>query len=230
MRILTFYILTLLQVVAIKSAIGDSTDSVVMKTDSISRRIYIVNSAKPNKGIYITDRLIKVYTEEKFDDTSEILKRESEFQGRVINGSDSTITLLISSESTLTYYKDNSIKTYSYSNLTGEKEKQINLSLLHINKIGYHNYPNYVIVIASIVLSLPSLITTLAVAPLISINYRTGDFNSRRYYSWAGGGLIGLSTGMSLTYSYAHTKHKRITTNPNLNKRKYWYIQTELEH
>mgnify|MGYP000132526055 CR=1 FL=1 len=74
-----------------------------------------------------------------------------------------------------------------------------------------------------------SLLATVLVAPLVSINYKTGDFNQHRYYTIAGSGLVGLSVGIPLLVFGTHSKQYKLTQK-NLNKSKeLWYLESKIK-
>lgn len=74
-----------------------------------------------------------------------------------------------------------------------------------------------------------SSMAALLVAPLVSINYRTGDFNKNRYYKIAGSGLIGLSVGIPLLIYGTHSKKYNLTQK-NFNKSKeLWYLESKVK-
>jgi hypothetical protein len=72
-----------------------------------------------------------------------------------------------------------------------------------ITSIYYHSSGASAVSSVSAGLSAAGYLTALIIAPLISINYKTGDFNSDRYYKVAGAGLItvGVTLPLALIFS-----------------------------
>jgi hypothetical protein len=67
-----------------------------------------------------------------------------------------------------------------------------------------------------------SALTTLLVAPLSSINYKTGSFNNTRFRTLAGIGLAGITVGIPLSI-LSRTKTYQLASAPDYCE--YWYIQ-----
>lgn len=53
-----------------------------------------------------------------------------------------------------------------------------------------------------------SAFTALIVSPLVSINYRKGTFNSRRYFSWAGLSLVGFGASLTVNLLTGEREYK----------------------
>lgn len=68
----------------------------------------------------------------------------------------------------------------------------------------------------------------LVVAPLASINYRTGNFNQKTYYSFLAGCGIGFAVGIPLSTIFTKSKNYRIKEyTPDPCDNNYYSIQTK---
>ncbi|MFH0895554.1 MAG: hypothetical protein V2A54_14040 [Bacteroidota bacterium] len=68
-----------------------------------------------------------------------------------------------------------------------------------------------------------SVLTTLILAPLISINYKNGTFNSDKYFTLAGAGLVGIAIGIPISALTVNKKYY-LTEKNKIKKRNYWYF------
>ncbi|MBR9860045.1 hypothetical protein GYB22_04735 [bacterium] len=67
------------------------------------------------------------------------------------------------------------------------------------------------------------LATTLLAAPLVSINYKNGDFNKRRYYIWALSGFASITVGIPLAIIGGEKSYDLVE--PKYKNSYQWYIQ-----
>jgi hypothetical protein len=73
-----------------------------------------------------------------------------------------------------------------------------------------------------------STFSALFVAPLVSINYTNGRFNTKRYYSILTGCGIGVAVGLPLNLIFSRDKYYKIkNTVPNPCDNNYYSIQTK---
>lgn len=73
-----------------------------------------------------------------------------------------------------------------------------------------------------------SMITMLLVAPLVSINYKDGGFNSDRYFIWAGAGLGGLVLSIPLL-ALSSSKTYGIVPKGTTSNSCSWYFEKEVK-
>lgn len=77
-------------------------------------------------------------------------------------------------------------------------------------------------------LMVASGITALLVAPPVSINFRTGNFNQNTYYSVLAASGAAFAVGLPLYCIFTKTKQYRIKTySPESNDNNYYSIQTK---
>jgi hypothetical protein len=62
------------------------------------------------------------------------------------------------------------------------------------------------------------------VAPLVSINYKNGDFNQSRYYTTAGIGLIGIGASIPIYFIFRDKKIK-IYQNDGVATKNTWRLE-----
>ena len=72
-----------------------------------------------------------------------------------------------------------------------------------------------------------SMIAMLLVAPLVSIDYKNGGFNSDRYFIWAGAGLGGLVLSIPLL-ALSNSKTYGITAKGTTANSCSWYFEKEV--
>jgi len=107
--------------------------------------------------------------------------------------------LRLSASSISTYWSDEDYNSYDLNqDFSNSEENMIDIDPKSISSIYYQSNTANVISTASGVIAALGYTAAMVVAPLISINYRTGDFNQDRYYTVAGAGLIALSVTLPI--------------------------------
>jgi hypothetical protein len=176
----------------------DSTKTSVTN-NSESHNFYLVNSADSTKKIKLSTKseLSVKYTLK----TTE--KKETDhlqyFEGTLINMNGETATFLMTG--------DYSKKT---NKLGGEEMKNTRyydedntgiyrtIDIASIESISYARpYKNTMNIIGGVFVLIGSNVALL-VAPLVSIKFKDGSFNSKRYFATAGGGLGGMVLGFTM--------------------------------
>jgi hypothetical protein len=71
-----------------------------------------------------------------------------------------------------------------------------------------------------------SCLTTLIVAPLISINYKNWEFNQKRYYKVAGAGLIGIGICIPII-KLTQSKTYNLTFDKKIKNKKLWRVEND---
>lgn len=96
----------------------------------------------------------------------------------------------------------------------------------NINSISYSE--NRTMSNAGGVISVVAVITALVIAPLVSINYKTGNFNQNRYYSVLGGSGVALAVGIPLNIIFSKNKSYKIKSySPAPSDNNYYSIQAK---
>jgi hypothetical protein len=110
-----------------------------------------------------------------------------------------------------------------------KKIKDVELRTININSINYvSHFTEKGISNVGGAIAVMSVITGLFIAPLVSINYKTGNFNQIRYYSVLAGGAMGFAIGIPLNVIFRKNKHYKIKTyTPDPCDNNYYSIQTK---
>lgn len=213
-----------------------STDTIIEKPiDSTmiianNTNFYLVNSLDSTKRIklqgYYTYRL-NASMESADSLTSEI---HSTFNGKLMSVDTISIRISLSYESISTEYKDGSTmnlqRDYSYLKYNNtENFKKVDLK--NIKYISYTSPTRYFFEsIGGPTVSI-SVLTTLFIAPLVSINYKNGDFNKARYYKVAGIGLVGVAVSIPLL-AFSNPKDYKLISKNNIPGKTLWYLDSKI--
>ena len=187
--------------------------------------IYLVSSLDSTKKIHLKQKgTMELHYEFDFAD-SLIESKSSYLQGKIERVSDTTLSFQTWSENTyLTYYSG--IETDSYTQYTSDYIKEI-----RINQIECLQYNSPVREsfhgIGNLTASLGTIAAVL-VAPLVSINFKNGDFNKNRYYTVAGCGLIGLAVSIPII-ALTKSKEYRLLEKDADPERDYWYLESTIQ-
>lgn len=194
-----------------------------LKYDPEASYYFIVNSLKPSKKkiTYFDEYYFYIHYSE-YNSNAETETVETSYQASIADFTDSTLLLNIESEDIRIMYKNGMESSISnqYDMMSAPKvQKEIKLS--NIDYVDYHPGPD-LSALAPVTFSV-SAITALLVAPLISINYKTGDFNKNRYYTTAGIGLIGIGASIPLAVLFNREKPSHfIRPGEEPGKRKFY--------
>jgi len=205
-----------------------------VKIDSMSSYYFLVNTIKPlkRKKLYFDEFQYYInYTESNLD--KGILKQTGSFEGAIKDFTDSSIRFIFHQENIeidfengkTTYIDNNYYKEitkdddpFSRSEKFAEKEILIkNITDIEISR--KFNTSGI-----SPTIALFSTIATLIVAPLVSINYKNGDFNQSRYYTTAGIGLIGIGASIPIYFIFKDKKIN-IYQNDGVATKKTWRLE-----
>lgn len=182
-------------------------------------KFYLVSSRDTTQKVALTEQ-ITLFAQQ--NDSVDVYCSTETFSGRIENLSDTTLTLNL-------YYEIVDINLTSggsiYKEYIYESELR-NLNLNLINAVDYSSRPRQTVNNIGNTISTFALITTLVVAPLVSINYKNGDFNANRYYTWAGAGLAGLSIGIPMIL-FSREKTYSITNDKRVRNIDYWFFVKE---
>lgn len=189
------------------------------KYDSNATHFLLVNALDPSKKLklefdrsYFKFQDTRSYTDSTLDD-------EEIIQDFVVTDfSDSTLDGALQNERRYLEFVNGSESELS--NYYSDREKTIRFD--KIENITYQKSTKLEFLAPT--LATTSVITTLLIAPLISINYKTGDFNQKRYYKTALIGLIGIGTSIPVSYLF-RTKSLRIIPRNGEVDKKHWYLE-----
>lgn len=196
---------------------------------------YLVNSLDPLKKVKLSNRESYGIKYESFDLENGIYSKVVDLSGRIDSLNDSSLVFEFESESTFIEYKNgmvsniqnnwNCFECREYSTSQGYGVATVDLKLL--TKLDYSTRARSNLNSFGTVISTFSMITTLVVAPLVSINYRQGGFNSQRYFTIAGAGLAGLSVGIPLIFLSQNLQTCKLAPKGIRQSHDYWYLEAE---
>ncbi len=194
----------------------------VKKKDFVldDRKFVLVNSADTTKKVLISaSERIDVTIEEPTSDTT-IESYESSTGGEIVGITDSAIQLNIYQYKTSIFYKNDSSKTLV------KNYNEVFIKTIEYKKISSFSYISKKQERRNVVfggISTFAGLNLLFIAPLVSINYLKGGFNSKRYFTWAGISL--LTMGISIPISAIGTERSFKLTRKNLiADPDYWYF------
>ena len=200
-----------------------------VKIDSLSTFYFLVNASKPLKRqkMYFDEFQYHIAYKEHNLATG-ILEQTGYFDGAIKDFTDSSIRFIYSEENIRTDYADGKssdlTNRYFKENINEETiglqtetyaEREILLS--DLTQVELSRKFNTSGISPTVVLF--SVLTTLFVAPLVSINYKNGNFSQSKYYTTAGIGLIGLGASIPLYYLFRDKKISFYQNDGVVNKR-----------
>jgi hypothetical protein len=205
-----------------------------VKIDSLSTYYFLVNAMKPlkKKKLYFDEFQYYIgYEESKLD--KGIIKQSGSFDGAIKDFTDSSIRFIFQQENIDIDYengKTSYIENNYYKEITNDDdffirdenliEKEILIKNITYIEISRKFNTSGI----SPTIALFSTITTLIVAPLVSINYKTGDFNQSKYYTTAGIGLIGIGASIPLYFVFKD-KQINLYQNDGVVTKKTWRLE-----
>lgn len=210
--------------------IEDNYDPSIQKPNYMSKPLYnfyLVNSANTSKQILIKRRIAVDLTYNAINfDTSIIKDQNIRLSGYIENMSDTSVSFVVWSESMSLELKNGVSKNTETDYFFTYNWEYRDININNIEYVTYTSPARETLNSIGLIITGYSVITTLLVAPLVSINYREGGFNSDRYFIWAGAGLAGLTIGIPLL-SLADEKSYKIANSANTSDKNYWYLKKE---
>lgn len=202
------------------SIIGNSLCAQTSSEEGVE--IYLVNSMDTTKKVHLKNGVqCELLYEFGLLDTL-IESKSTYLLGTIESISDTSVTMNPWSESAyITYF--NGDESEVYTTYTSQNKMQ-----LSINQIEYLQYSSptrdFLHNFGTTTASLAAL-TALIVAPLVSINFKNGDFKKNTYYRVAGYSLIGLGVSIPII---ALTKPKQylLLEKDTGAERDYWYLES----
>lgn len=183
---------------------------------------YIVNSLKPQKKrkLYFDDAYFSIYIDKRKDQGNEIESTTAEYTGTIKNFNDTTIVLDVYDEDIRVYYHNGSSSSinnnYDYDPVLKEIRFDDLFKVYDRSKTSFSSITPITFTV--------SAITTLLVAPLVSIGYKGKEFNQDRYLTTAGIGLIGMGACIPLSIIFRDKPIQLIRPGEQTGKRN-WYLE-----
>ncbi len=199
----------------------DPEDSLITRS---TFEYYLVNWNNPSKKFKIDNSSLYItYTDKRIPAGSE--RTDTELSGYLIRVNPNDIQFSIDQENTVTTSIETSAPVvteyyYAYDYLNEGPVRTIQKTDLLTIKCT--SRAKRTVRATSGTLITLSLLTTLLVAPLSSINYKSGAFNNTRFRTLAGIGLAGITVGIPLSI-LSRAKTYPLASAPDYCE--YWYIQ-----
>jgi len=188
--------------------------------------LYLVNAADSTKQILINNTAVDLTLKNIDFDTSVIEYQHIHLNGNLENITDTSVSFVVWSESINLELKNGATKNTETEYYFTENWEYRDININNIEYVTYTSPAKETLATIGTIISAYSVITTLLVAPLVSIKYREGGFNSERYFIWAGAGLAGLTIGIPLLI-LTDGKLYPITKYGNTSNEHYWYLKKE---
>ena len=186
--------------------------------------LYLVNAADSTKQVLINNTAIDLALKARDFDTSVIEYQNIRLNGNLENMTDTSVSLVVWSESINLVLKNGATKKTETDYYFTENWEYRDININNIEYLTYTSPAKETLATIGTIISGYSVFTTLLVAPLVSIKYREGGFNSERYFIWAGAGLAGLTIGFPLLL-LTDGKVYSITKYGNTSNEHYWYLK-----
>jgi hypothetical protein len=217
----------------IKPDLPKSTETVLQKVDSTfvvdnNTEIFLLNSIDSTKSVKLVPRITYSLNYSEATDDTLILEKTIVLHGFIRKENQSSVIFDMWRENIYLEH-ENGIESEIHNNYPYSQDE--NLRKINIENINYIDYKSPSLdalqTIGSAATFL-SIVSTVIVAPLLSINYKNGDFNQDRYYTIAGAGLIGLSVGIPLQL-FSNSRSYKITSPGSTKAKDLWYIKSQIK-
>lgn len=183
---------------------------------------YLINSLKPQKKrtLYFEDSYFIMHIEKHQEQGDKIENTTAEYTGTIKNFNDTSIILDVYDEDIRVYYHNGSSSIINNNYDYDAVQKEIRFE--DLSKVYDHSKISFSSVTP--ITFTVSAITTLLVAPLISIGYKGKEFNQDRYLTTAGIGLIGMGACIPLSIILRDKPIQLIRPGEQTGKRN-WYLE-----
>jgi hypothetical protein len=190
---------------------------------------YLVNSMDTAKKVRLAHKLAYTLTYEEPATDTLIQYKTVDLQGYINGLSENSLSYDILTEDIRVKWK-NGLESHTetdYWNCDNDNFSHFReVDLRHLTSLKYTNPTRELIGnLGNVTLGFSTL-TALFVAPLVSINYKSWEFNKNRYFKVAGSGLIGIAVGIPLM-TIGQPKEYTLTNKWGEKNWDYWYISEE---
>ena len=190
---------------------------------------FLINCSDSTRKIQLSDNgEIHLLFHNHLDD-DKLEYRDIDLAGKLNGITDSTVLFKLSGEDIQLTYGDGTTSDYHknyHLGLDSTLPEIRTIKLRELQNLQYASPLKSSLNDAASPVLVLSAITSLLVAPLVSINNKNGQFNSNRYYKWASGGLIGVSVSIPVLLL---TKPKKYLIGIKADEmpNQFWYIEPE---
>ena len=207
-------------------------ESIIAQTDTVSNTdncvdFFLINSLNPKKKIKLRSNSANVFPG-SFSLTVDAAPKDPSILSNRITYSVSYLNRLDGKNLSFDYGSeqiDYSVESKKYTdNINYSGDKNIVINLDNLKEVEYlKSAKNTLFGIGYFTMSL-SFLTSAVIAPLVSINYKNGDFNKDRYYKVAGSGLICMGASIPLLF-FGKTKTYKMTQFGMEQDKELWYLE-----
>lgn len=201
----------------------DTTKTISYLPDPFyGKRFYLVNSADTSKKIELFDtESMDLYLAE-----NTATGRQVHLYSGFIRGSFNDRLLFKTYSEKTNFIPEPGINTNTETSISysGQVIPRKEIPVDSIQSLDYLSPSSGQLNSFSVVLISLSSVELLIAAPLASIQYGKGGFNSKRYFRMAGIGLVGLGIGIPLAAFNLH-KHYLLTQGGKYSGEKYWNLE-----
>ncbi|MEO5644529.1 MAG: hypothetical protein ABIQ40_17755 [Bacteroidia bacterium] len=198
---------------------------IVASADTIPRfNYFLVNSADSSIKIKIdkyssnSDFYTKIFTPDSMQIT------RTWYSGPITTLNDTSIVIRCRQENSHTYLEEEDAKlgetTMSYN---GFYEPTREIKLNSISSFRYSSTRKESAFTTGALFTFIASFSTLVIAPLVSIKYSQGGFNTHRYFLWTGAGLCALGVSVPIMI-FTHPKTYLISSKNSPPNKKHWYF------
>jgi len=194
--------------------------------DNYRPAYFIVNTLDSTKKKKIIQNNFTLHTK-TFQNIGNVTK---DLSGVIDQISDSSLSIVVANEEIVVDQNKFFSKTNNYYSGSSDQDslevqsiKLKDLNLLTYNSSSRESFNS----MGSMIMAF-SDIALLFVAPLASINFKNGDFNSQKYFSIAGASLTGIAVSIPILIFSKEKKYKMILKN-KVKDKKYWYFDASIK-
>lgn len=185
-------------------------------TDSVPGRFYLVNTLDSSRSV-----LIKRKAPPEFHIRLDTVSGFKKVSGFIQDATDTTVKILVESENMEIEMRNGVIST-----IENDYSLATEFRTLRIQDVSYLKYSNpfrKTFNSAGSTISTLSLLSGLLIAPLVSMDFSNGVFNSTRYLNWTKASIGGLAIGIPITL-LSKPRTYEVTANRMKGDRKFWVI------
>jgi hypothetical protein len=186
--------------------------------------VYLVNSVDTSKKILLDPDGITTITTLQPDSIFTDALRKTTYEGTVSSSHDSTVTITYPLELTWLFTNLDGDAIASRSSTTSHLMPSITIPVSKINLFTYNSSNRTSWQIFGQGLCGYSCFEILVISPLVSIKYKKGGFNSKRYFTWAGIGLAAFAVSIPIM-TFNRPKSYNVVSKGSKTGKSYWYFQ-----
>jgi hypothetical protein len=187
--------------------------------------LYLVNSLTPTIRIKLDNVFAPELSFIENSPNSSIKTRTTTLTGLLSYSTDSTVKCNLEKQRVVTVFQDWSLNIKDTSIISSELALGT-IRIKDINSIEYNTIKRNRWHNIGFLTGFASCLTLIA-SPLISIDYKEGKFNTNKFLTYAGSGLVGLSIGITI-WQLNNPKIYKLGSRKQADKNS-WYLDKRIE-